>query len=42
MTLDRFQRNGIITITRRAINIEKPDPLCVSIGKGWSSSLPSN
>ena len=29
-------------ITRRAINIEKPDPLCVSIGKGWSSSLPSN
>jgi CRP/FNR family transcriptional regulator, cyclic AMP receptor protein len=34
MTLDRFQKNGIITMTRHAINIEKPDLLRVIIGEG--------
>jgi CRP/FNR family transcriptional regulator, cyclic AMP receptor protein len=34
MTLDRFQKNGIITITRHAINIEKPDLLRVIVGEG--------
>lgn len=34
MTLDRFQKNGIITIARHTITIEKPDLLRVIIGEG--------
>jgi CRP/FNR family transcriptional regulator, cyclic AMP receptor protein len=34
MTLDRFQKNGIISVTRQAITIEKPDLLHVIVGDG--------